>query len=202
MKFEKPISLTTQEPLEISDSTDPLINKIRNKLYENHPSIFQLIQNDSHHIMIDIQIDADGKLIRTNDDTCSDSPRMREIIRIATLIKKSLPAIADDHVRLWRGNRPNEVGLNPSYTNSLEGIALPFLLWYEGLLSYIDIPKQDWAKYVHTGVVAKDAEFILPKDLVKHAQIVGMSDKEANILKSQSKPEDSNLEFDLWNNFK
>ncbi|MFO0763709.1 MAG: hypothetical protein U0518_02505 [Candidatus Gracilibacteria bacterium] len=202
MKFEKPISLTTQEPLEISDSTDPLINKIRNKLYENHPSIFQLIQNDSHHIMIDIQIDADGKLIRTNDDTCSDSPRMREIIRIATLIKKSLPAIADDHVRLWRGNRPNEVGLNPSYTNSLEGIALPFLLGYEGLLSYIDIPKQDGAKYVHTGVVAKDAEFILPKDLVKHAQIVGMSDKEANILKSQSKPEDSNLEFDLWNNFK
>lgn len=202
MKFEKPIPLTTQEPLEISDSTDPLINKIRNKLYENHPSIFQLIQNDSHHIMIDIQIDADGKLIRTNGDTCSDSPRMREIIRIATLIKKSLPAIADDHVRLWRGNRPNEVGLNPSYTNSLEGIALPFLLWYEGSLSYIDIPKQDWAKYVRTGVVAKDAEFILPKDLVKHAQIVGMSDKEANILKSESKPEDSNLEFDLWNNFK
>lgn len=202
MKFEKPTPLTTQEPLEISDSTDPLINKIRNKLYENHPSIFQLIQNDSHHIMIDIQIDADGKLIRTNGDTCSDSPRMREIIRIATLIKKSLPAIADDHVRLWRGNRPNEVGLNPSYTNSLEGIALPFLLWYEGPLSYIDIPRQDWAKYVRTGVVAKDAEFILPKDLVKHAQIVGMSDKEANILKSQSKPEDSNLEFDLWNNFK
>lgn len=100
MKFEKPTPLTTQEPLEISDSTDPLINKIRNKLYENHPSIFQLIQNDSHHIMIDIQIDADGKLIRTNGDTCSDSPRMREIIRIATLIKKSLPAIADDHVRL------------------------------------------------------------------------------------------------------
>lgn len=202
MKFEKPTPLTTQEPLEISDSTDPLINKIRNKLYENHPSIFQLIQNDSHHIMIDIQIDADGKLIRTNGDTCSDSPRMREIIRIATLIKKSLPAIADDHVRLWRGNKPNEVGLNPSYTNSLEGIALPFLLWYEGPLSYIDIPKQDWAKYVRTGVVAKDTEFILPKDLVKHAQIVGMSDKEANILKSQSKPEDSNLEFDLWNNFK
>jgi hypothetical protein len=87
---------------------------------------------------------------------------------------------------MWRGNRPGEVGYNPSYTNSLEGIALPFLRGYNGVLSYIDIPKTDAPKYLTSG--AQGSEFILPSEIIKQAKIVGFSPKEADAIKAQAKP--------------
>lgn len=99
----------------------------------------------------------------------ANTPRVRAFVKRANAIRNSLPPIQEEHVRLWRGNRPNEVGENPSFTNSLEGIALPFLDGYGGMLSYVEVPKEDLNKYVQTGVVASNAEFILPADLAKKA---------------------------------
>lgn len=179
----------------------PEVEKIRTILEKNHPSIFKLISSFRDSIDgILLQTNPDGKLVEINGDTYLNTPRTRELIRIAKLINANLPPVANDHVRLWRGNRDGEVGLNPSYTNSLEGIALPFLLSYNGPLSYIDIPKQDLEKYLCSSGAAPNAEFMLPEDLVKNVHIVGMSDEEATELKSQSKPEEPIS--DGWTSFR
>lgn len=130
-----------------------------------------------------------GKLISHGHEYL-DTPRMRELIKRAGEIRAQLPPLADGFTRLWRGNRSGEVGLNPSYTNSLEGIALPFLGSYKGVLSYVDIPDSDLEKYLQTGAVAPDSEFILPPELVATAKVIGMSEEEGEQLKKQSKPEE------------
>ncbi len=99
-------------------------------------------------------------------------PRIHEFIRRANTIRESLPEVQAGYTRLWRGNRKKEIGENPSYTNSLEGIALPFLDMYEGDLSYIDISDEDLVKYMIMGGVAENSEFILPADIVKNAILV------------------------------
>jgi hypothetical protein len=100
-----------------------------------------------------------------------DTPRARSWIDAAEKIKFGLPLPEEGTTRLWRGNRPDEVGKNPSYTNSLPGIALPFLGVYGGDLSYVDVPSQDLGNYVNNGGTAPNSEFILPADLVSEARI-------------------------------
>jgi hypothetical protein len=97
---------------------------------------------------------------------------MHELIRKANKIRNSLPVVSPGCVRLWRGNRPDEVGKNPSFTNSLEGIALPFLSVYGGKLTYVDVPTEDLNKYLDTVGGAPDSEFMLPEELAKQAMIV------------------------------
>jgi hypothetical protein len=96
--------------------------------------------------------------------------------KLADLIIQKLPKIKPNFVRLWRGNRPNEVGKNPSYTDSLEGIALPFYYGYhedgyDAVISYIDIPEEEAKKYI-VGGGAGDSEIVLPKELLKNIQTV------------------------------
>lgn len=111
--------------------------------------------------------------------------------RLAYAIEESLPGVQDGYVRLWRGNRPNEVGHNPSYTNSLEGIALPFLSGYGGVLSYVDVPEKDLSLYESKGAAAPGAEFMLTPEIVSHATLVGFSEEEANAIKKNAQPEDT-----------
>lgn len=90
----------------------------------------------------------------------------------AAAIQDALPPVADGLTRLWRGNRPDEVGHNPSFTNSLPGIALPFREAYGGPLSYVDVPSADLSQYMSTGGVAPGAEFHLPPTIARQAQVV------------------------------
>ena len=95
--------------------------------------------------------------------------------KLSDLIIQKLPKVKPNFIRLWRGNRPNEVGKNPSYTSSLEGIALPFYYGYhekgyDAVLSYIDVPEEEAKKYITSG--AKDSEFILPKELLNQVKTV------------------------------
>lgn len=99
----------------------------------------------------------------------ANTPRMREFFRRARSIRERLPPLSDDHVRLWRGNRVGEIGQNPSFTNSLEGIALPFLDAYGGTLTYVDVLKADLDKYVTNSGSAADSEFILTPELAYKA---------------------------------
>jgi hypothetical protein len=92
--------------------------------------------------------------------------------REAAEIEKSLPAVKEGHVRLWRGNRPGEVGKNPVYTNDLPGIAMPFRKSYGGDLSYVDVPKGDLQKYENKAGTASNAEFTLPKEIAAKAQAI------------------------------
>ena len=92
--------------------------------------------------------------------------------RVAAAIGEQLPPVPDGMVRLWRGNRPDEVGQNPSFTNDLAGIALPFQKEYGGPLSYVDVPAKDVEKFVSTGAAAPGAEFMLPKELAATAKAV------------------------------
>ena len=64
----------------------------------------------------------------------------------ATAIEQTLPPVPEGHVRLWRGNRPEEIGQNPSFTNDLPGIALPFQKSQGGRLSYVDVPTAEVAE--------------------------------------------------------
>ena len=118
------------------------------------------------------QSSSEAGIITSDGREYPDTPRMRELIRRANKIRENLPAVPEGYVRLWRGNRPDEFDRNPSYTNSLEGIALPFLDAYGGELSYVQIAKSDLTKYKRTDIVtASNAEFILPAELMTTAQI-------------------------------
>lgn len=109
------------------------------QLLENHPELAEIYRNHTRRIAIVIN---DSGEICSGGHTYNDIPRMRELVELANAIRESLPEVPKGHLRLWRGNRRNEVGHNPSYTNSLEGIALPFLQSYGGVLSYVDVPEE------------------------------------------------------------
>ena len=102
--------------------------------------------------------------------------------RIAQSIEAGLPAVPDDHTRLWRGNRTEgrDTG-NPSYTNDLPGIALPFAEGYKGGLTYVDVPTADLGKYLVKHGGAPGAEFTLPKQLVDQAKLVPPSEVAAPV---------------------
>lgn len=112
-----------------------------------------------------------GKIV-SHGHEYANNPRMQEFVRRANKIRDSLPSIPENHTRLWRGNRPDEIGQNPSFTSSLEGIALPFLDGYGGKLTYIDIPAQDLEKYSGERAASTDSEFILSSELAKKAIVV------------------------------
>jgi hypothetical protein len=90
----------------------------------------------------------------------------------ASAINATLPDVSEGHTRLWRGNRPDEVGSNPQFTNDLLGIALPFREMYGGPISYVDVPTVNLPKYLQTVGAAPDAEFLLPGELAAKATAV------------------------------
>lgn len=89
-------------------------------------------------------------------------------------INQDIPEVSEGFTRLWRGNRPGEVGQNPVFTNDAAGIALPFRKVYGGDLSYIDIPTSDLSKYENKAGAVPGAEFTLPSDLAKKANIASL----------------------------
>jgi GNAT superfamily N-acetyltransferase len=91
--------------------------------------------------------------------------------RDAEAIEASLPPVTEGNTRLWRGNRPGEVGTATRFTNDLAGIAIPFRKGYDGDLSYVDVPTADLQKYLQTTAAAKDAEFIVPSDIAAKATV-------------------------------
>ena len=112
-----------------------------------------------------------GKLISDGHEY-NNILRMREFIKYGDAIRNSLPSIKNGCIRLWRGNRPGEVGQNSSFTSSLEGIAIPFWLSYGGDLSYIDVPENDLKEYLCTSAVAENSEFGVSAELAQTAKIV------------------------------
>ena len=117
------------------------------KIKVSHPEIFKLISNN-YDPNSPLKINEENK-IETDEGNYLNIPRTQELVRISSAIKEKLPPIPEGQVRLWRGNRQKEVGKNPSYTNSLSGIALPFLMGYNGPLSYVDIPKDAIAVVIY-----------------------------------------------------
>lgn len=112
-----------------------------------------------------------GKLI-SDEHEYDDIPRIREFIKYGDAIRNSLPPVKKDCTRLWRGNRPDEVGQNPSFTNSLEGIAIPFWFSYGGDISYIDVPENDLKEHLLTNGCAENSEFDVSAELAQTAKIV------------------------------
>ncbi|MDP2676172.1 MAG: hypothetical protein Q8O83_00590 [bacterium] len=155
------------------------------ELLDNNPELAKIYNERSaaHKIFIN----ESGKIL-SDGQTYEDSPRMRALVELADTIRENLPDLQDGYVRLWRGNRQDEVGHNPSYTNSLEGIALPFLRHYSGALSYIDVPEEELEKYIAKSGAAKGSEFILPPEVVKDVKIVGFTPEEADEIKGKAKP--------------
>ena len=109
------------------------------------------------------------KMINREGQEYFNNPRIRFFVKIADEVRASLPGVKEGYTRLYRGNRPSDLKSNPQFTNSLEGIALPFLMSYEGQLSYIDVPTSDLSKYVQKGGVASNAEFIVTSEIAKNA---------------------------------
>lgn len=136
-------------------------------------------------------INSETGLIISDCHEYSNIPEMHALIRRANVIRDNLPKLDKDHVRLWRGNRPNEVGRNPSFTNSLEGIALPFLDRYGGELSYVEIPATDLEKYIRSG---SDAEFTLSAELAVTARTIEDPSRPTPISRSQGFIEEEKTE--------
>jgi hypothetical protein len=107
-----------------------------------------------------------------NGQSYMDTPRIQSLIQQAQEIESQLAPVESGHTRLWRGNRPGEVGQNPTFTNSLVGIALPFLQQYGGSLTYIDVPTQDLAQYTDSVASAPNSEFTVTPELAQQAQVV------------------------------
>ena len=114
----------------------------------------------------------------------------------AAEIEASLPKVAKGYTRLYRGNRPGEVGTGRMFTNSLDGIALPFADAYKGPLSYIDVKTEDLDKYVSTGAVADNAEFSIPEDIAATATVIDRKKEKAEE-KTVSKEEEVLLESSI-----
>lgn len=180
-ELRKQLNITGSNP-EMSTEGKMQESPIR-ELLDNNPVLAKIYNERS--VTHKLVIDESGRIL-SDGQTYEDNPRMRALVELADTIRKGLPDVQDGYVRLWRGNRPNEVGHNPSYTNSLEGIALPFLRGYSGVLSYIDIPREEAKKYLTSG--AKDSEFILPSELVKNVKIVGFTPEEADEIKKNARP--------------
>lgn len=81
----------------------------------------------------------------------------------AKQIESKLPPVEPGMTRLWRGNRPGEIGTSPDFTLDLSGIALPAAEQAGGRISYVDVPTEDLASYedapgeygVTTGIAAQ-----------------------------------------------
>ena len=90
----------------------------------------------------------------------------------AAAIEATLPSVEEGFTRLWRGNRPGEVGTARQFTNDLPGIALPFREPYGGDISYVDVPTVDLARYENRAGAAPGAEFLLPSNIASVAKPV------------------------------
>lgn len=114
----------------------------------------------------------------------------------AAQIINDLPPVPEGSTRLYRGNRANGADQgNPSYTNSLEGIALPFRKAYGGELTYVDVPTAELDNYMSKAGAAPGAEFMLPPELVAQTKIYQpsvpkeVSDAQAKIDSGAMEPE-------------
>ena len=158
--LEQTIRIGTQKKVSIDQ--DP-INI--NDLFRDNPGLNNLFKNDTEY-----NVNPENGRLVSHGHEYFNTKRLRSYIKIANVIRDSLPTIPEGHVRLWRGNRPGELGKNPSFTNCLEGIALPFLKTYGGKLSFIDIPEEMTDETLATGLVAEGSEFILSSKLASQAE--------------------------------
>lgn len=153
--------LSTDQPVEVSDLPEPK--------FTPDPA------REAESVARTEELATEAERIRVEEDL-PEAPTTREppivaFRREAMAIEAELPPVEPGLTRLWRGNRLGEVAQNPSFTSSLDGIALPFRNAYGGELSYVDVPTADLPSYPH-GPVATDAEFMLPKDLAEKAKVV------------------------------
>ena len=129
------------------------------------------------------------------------NPRTIYYNEIAIRIINNLPKIKEGYKRFWRGSRLDEIGNNTIVTDSLVGIALPFMYQYNGEMTYVDVPIDKYRNYVQKGATAKDSEFLLPdsykdkfnivnrniyKDLENESRTININDKTRRILEVQS----------------
>lgn len=131
-----------------------------------HEGVFEARQYDGEFV-----VNPENGMLVSDGQEYANTPRVRWLIERGNEIRSGLPPVVDGYTRLWRGNRPGEIGKNPSFTNSLEGIALPFLETYGGELSYVDVLTGDLEKYEDKGCTSAGNEFILPAELAERAQI-------------------------------
>lgn len=153
------------------------------QIFEERPDIAEAFENAKvffEHDASQIIVDEETGRIKSHGHEYIDNPRMRSFVLRANAIRNNLPPVQDSYLRLWRGNREGEIGKNPSFTSSLEGIAMPFLGAYGGKLSYLDIPLNKYNEYVETLAVAPDAEFRVPPELAATAVEI-IEPKEENI---------------------
>lgn len=107
----------------------------------------------------------DGEIYLSN-------PRTTYYNEMAKIIFNSIPKVTEGCVRLWRGSRKDEVNENTIVTNSLIGIALPFMYAYKGLITYVDVPTLEYMNYVQISGVALNSEFKLPDSFKGKFKIV------------------------------
>jgi hypothetical protein len=145
-----------QEQFFIENNDEKIVEPIDNQESEK-PTADEFVINPEN-----------GKIVASDGQEYANIPRMQAFVRLGNIIRNSLPPVPEGCIRLWRGNRPDEIGKNPSFTNALEGIALPFLAGYEGKLSYVDVSEKDLKEYD----VARGEEFHLPEELAQKAVVV------------------------------
>jgi len=134
------------------------------------------MRSSSYSADDEIDLGAEPDRYPERDEYATSEPPIVRFRKMASKIESSLPPVAEGMTRLWRGNRPDEVGHNPQFTNSLEGIALPFRQAYNGPLSYVDVSSSDLPSYEQNVGAAPGAEFVVPGHIASQAKVVSHED--------------------------
>lgn len=147
-----PTSLAAERALK--EGTEKNLLKLAQQDIEDHEEFFRRASQAA--------LSRDGVVI-SDKMVAGQVPRVR-FEQDAARIEASLPEPPEGYERLWRGNRPGEVGTARQFTNDLAGIALPFREGYRGDISYVDVPIDRLDEYLNKTGGAPGAEFLVPSE--------------------------------------
>lgn len=138
---------------------------------QGHPPATERLPD---HLSLEEQDTAAGGPAISNTPVKGEAPIVR-FRQDAAAIEATLPPVANGYTRLWRGNRPGEIGTARQFTNDLPGIALPFREAYGHDISYVDVPTTELAQHENKAGAAPGAEFSLPPELAAQAKGVNVN---------------------------
>lgn len=107
-----------------------------------------------------------------------EDPRITQLKQEAANVENEQPSVGSGMTRLWRGNRVAGDEGNPSYTDDLSGIALPFQKAYGGKLSFVDVPTNQLSGMRASATGGRtSAEYTVPDDFTRLARYAASGGK-------------------------
>lgn len=144
------------------------IKAIQDKIFDENPNLMKSLYNTLGLTFYENS----GRTFFNEYDGQSyiDAPRISYNRAIQNRIKKIVPNVPKGYKRFYRGARIGESGSNPVFTDALLGIAISFMGHYNGVMSYVDVPKEDLDKIEISN--AGPSEYDFPKELLSNVHVL------------------------------